>query len=308
MRRLFQVLVLFAALGSLAQEPPAPAGASPSRTDTRIKVRVDRVPVLFSALDRKDRFVTDLTRDEVHVFDNRKKQEIIEFAKESGLPLRIGLVVDASNSVRDRFKFEQEAAAEFLNSVLRHGSDRAFLISFDTSVEVVQDFTDDLEKLTRALRSMRPGGGTALYDAIYYAARDKLMNEETSGGVRRTIVVISDGDDNQSRMSREETLAMAQRAEVTIFSISTNISGIEQHGDKVLRRFAEETGGRIFFPFKLTDLTRSFEQISEELRSQYSLLYRPNTPRDGGFHTIEMVSLRKGIKLRARKGYFAARE
>ncbi len=301
-------LFLVGWLVSPAQNPPpSPAGRADSKTDTQIKVRVDRVPVLFSALDRKERFVTDLAREEVTVFDNRKKQEVLEFAKETDLPLRIGLLIDSSNSIRDRFKFEQEAAAEFLQSVLRRKTDRAFLLSFDTNAEIVQDFTNDLEKLTEALRGLRAGGGTALYDAVYYAARDKLMAEEP-GGARRTIVVISDGDDNQSRASREDALAMAQRAEVTIFAISTNISGIETMGDKVLRRFSEETGGRIFFPFKLSDLSRSFSQISEELRSQYSLLYRPNTPRDGSFHAIEVVSLRKGVKLRARKGYFAVRE
>lgn len=302
MRYVFPVvaLVLFACL-LWAQEAP----------DTQVrseifKLRVDRVPVLFTALDRKERFVTDLTRSEVEVLDNRKKQEVIGFSRETDLPLRIGMLIDTSNSIRDRFKFEQEAAAEFLTSVVRHKQDRAFLVSFDTNTEVVQDYTDDVGKLTDAVRSLRAGGGTALFDAVYHAAKDKLLNE--TGGVRRTIVVISDGDDNQSRVSREEALAMAQRAEVTIFAISTNISGVETMGDKVLKRFAEETGGRMFAPFKMTDLTRSFDQISEELRSQYALLFRPSTPRDGRFHDIEVVSLRKGVKLRARKGYYATRE
>lgn len=315
MRKVFLSVIAFGlGLGTLcldAQNPPAtaPAPERPQgRADTRFRVRVDRVPVLFSALDRKERFVTDLKRDEIQVFDNKKKQEIIEFAKESDLPLRIGLLIDTSSSIRDRFKFEQEAAVEFLQSVLRHQTDRAFVISFDTNTQVEQDFTSELESLSKAIYALRAGGGTALYDAVYYAARDKLMNEDQAGGVRRTIILISDGEDNQSRVSREDALAMAQRAEVTIFSISTNISGIRQRGDKILQRFAEETGGRVFFPFKMTDLTGSFERISEELRSQYSLLFRPSTPRDGAFHTIEVVSLRKGVNLRARKGYFAVRE
>ena len=297
---------------------PAPAGAPQERTDSRFVLRVDRVPVLFSATDRKDRFVIDLTKEELQVFDNKKKQEVLDFARETDLPLRIGLLIDASNSIRDRFKFEQEAASEFLQSVLRHQTDRAFLLSFDTNPEIVQDYTNDIELLNKSLRGLRAGGGTALYDAIYYAARDKLLNEEAGGGVRRTIIIISDGDDNQSRVSREDALAMAQRAEITIFAISTNVqagaagersSGAnETHGDRVLRRFVEETGGRIFFPFRLSDLGRSFEQISQELRSQYALLYRPSTPRDGRFHTIEVTSLRKGVNVRARKGYFASRE
>jgi Ca-activated chloride channel homolog len=300
------VLVLAAAVVA-GQAPTSPPAQESSRGDSQFRLSVDRVPVLFTALDQKDRFVKDLTREEVNVFDSKKKQEIVDFARETDLPLRVGLLIDTSNSIRDRFKFELEAAAEFLNSILQHKDDRAFLISFDTNTELVQDFTNDMEKLTNGLRSLRPGGGTALFDAVYHASRDKLLGDQTPVGVRRVIVVISDGDDNQSRVSREDALAMAQRAEVTIYAISTNISRIEEHGDKVMKRFAEETGGRMFSPFRMTDLTRSFEQIGQELRSQYALLFRPTTPRDGAFHNIEVVSLRKGVKVRARKGYFAVR-
>lgn len=298
------LLWLVFGLVSAADQPQA----RPPQVPPGFKIRVERVPVLFSAFDRKDRFITDLVKTDIEVRDNGKKQEIMDFSQETDLPLRVGLLIDTSNSIRDRFKFEQEAAIDFLRSVIRRKTDLAFLMSFDTNIEVVQDFTDDIEKLTQAIHQLRPGGGTALYDAIYLAARDKLFNQVVEGGLRRTLVVISDGEDNQSRASREETLAMAQRAEVTIFVIGTNITGIEQQGDKVLKRFAEETGGRAFFPFKLQDMTSSFENISRELRSQYSLIYRPNTPRDGTFHAIEVVSLRKGIKVRARKGYYATPE
>lgn len=300
-------VLLLAAVVVAGQAPTSPPAQEASRGDSQFRLSVDRVPVLFTALDQKDRFVKDLTREEVNVFDSKKKQQIVDFARETDLPLRVGLLIDTSNSIRDRFKFELEAAAEFLNSILQHKDDRAFLLSFDTNAEVVQDFTNDIEKLTNGLRSLRPGGGTALFDAVYHASRDKLMGDQTPVGVRRVIVVISDGDDNQSRVSREDALAMAQRAEVTIYAISTNISRIEEHGDKVMKRFAEETGGRMFSPFRMTDLTRSFEQIGQELRSQYALLFRPTTPRDGAFHNIEVVSLRKGVKVRARKGYFAVR-
>ena len=276
--------------------------------DANIRIRVDRVPVLFSALDRKDRYITDLTRDEIAVYDSKKKQEIIEFSRETNLPLRIALLIDTSNSIRDRFRFEQAAAIEFLQTVLRPQMDRAFLVAFDTNVEVVQDFTDDINKLRTGIESLRAGGGTALYDAIYHAVLEKLMKAEPEGSVRRTIVLLSDGEDNQSRVTREETLEMAQRGEVTIYVIGTNITRIQRRGDKVLRRFAEQTGGRIFFPFKLSDLTSSFRQIGHELRSQYVLLFRPSTPRDGAFHTIKVVARRKGVTVRARKGYYALEE
>lgn len=293
-------LVALALLGgALAQNP------ADTKTDTKFTVKTERVPVLFTAIDRKDRFITDLSKKDIEVFDSRKKQEVTDFSQETDLPLRVGLLIDTSNSIRERFKFEQEAAIDFMRKLIRPGKDKAFLMSFDTNTEVVQDFTDDLEKLTKAIRSLNAGGGTALYDAIYLAARDKLMTQTAETGVRRTVVLISDGEDNQSRAGREETLAMAQKAEVTLYAIGTNISGIEQPGDRVMRRFAVETGGRAFFPFKLQDMTGSFENISRELRSQYSLSFKPNTPRDGTFHAIEVVSLRKGIKVRARKGYFA---
>jgi VWFA-related protein len=303
-RLLFVFGIPVALLAALLFARPAPA----QQEQERIRVRVDRVPVLFTAFDRKQRFVTDLGRGEVHVFDNKKQQDIVDYSKETGLPLRIALLIDTSNSIRERFKFEQEAAIEFLQSVLRPKTDRAFVLSFDSSAEVVQDFTDDMGALSAAVRGLRPGGGTALYDAVYYAVRDKLMAQDPQGGVRRTMILISDGDDNQSRVSREDALAMAQRGEVTVFTIGTNMTQQEQHGDKVLRRFSEETGGRSFFPFQASDVSASFEQIGQELRSQYVLLYKPNTPRDGTFHDIQVVSLRKGVTIRARKGYFAAKD
>jgi VWFA-related protein len=284
--------------------PPAPQ-QKPGQTDVTIRVGVERVPVLFTAVDRKDRYITDLAKEDVQVYDNKKKQEVLSFTQETDLPLRVGLLIDTSNSIRDRFKFEQEAAIEFLRSIIRPGKDQVFLMAFDSNTEVVQDFTDNLDLLTKAIRDLRPGGGTSLYDAVYLASRDKLMQTTAEGGVRRTLILISDGEDNLSRASREEALAMAQRAEVTLFCIGTNISGNELPGDLVLKRFALETGGRSFFPFRLEDMTTSFQNISRELRSQYALFFRPNTPRDSTFHTIEVVSLRKGVKVRARKGYFA---
>jgi VWFA-related protein len=304
MRKPFCLLALVLAATTAAQQPAKPPAQKPG-TDVTIRETFPYVNVLFTASDRRDRFVTDLSKSDIQVFDNRKKQEIREFVRESDLPLRVGLLIDTSNSIRDRFKFEQEAAIEFLRSIIRPGADKVFLMCYDTNIELVTEYTDNLEELTKAIRALKAGGGTALYDAIYMGARDKFLNQPEDGSVRRIMVVIGDGDDNQSRASREETLTMVQRAEVVLFTIGTNISGQEQPGDKVLRRFATETGGRAFFPFRLQDMTTSFENISQELRSQYSLVYAPNTPRDGSFHTIEVVAQRKGVKVRARKGYFA---
>jgi VWFA-related protein len=219
----------------------------------------------------------------------------------------VGLLVDASNSVRDRFKFEQESAIEFLNQTIRPRYDKAFVIGFDVTPEVTQDFTDNTEALSSGVRSLRPGGGTAMYDALYYACRDKLLKAEQPGPVRRAIILLSDGDDNQSHVTREEAIEMAQRAEVIVYTISTNISGSIQRGDRVLERIADATGGRSFEPFQLHDVANAFAEIQDELRSQYALTYKPADFRsDGRYHTIEILAqTHKNLRVRSRHGYYA---
>lgn len=273
-----------------------------------IKVKVDEVNVIFTVTDKHGRFVKNLTKNDFAVVDdNRPAQTIVSFRSETDLPLRVGLLVDASNSVRDRFRFEQEAAIEFLNQIIRPRSDRAFTIGFDTTAEVTQDFTDNTELLSRGVRMLRPGGGTALYDALYYACRDKLMKAQTAGPSRRAIILLSDGEDNQSRVTREEAIEMAQRAEVIIYTISTNVSGVKLRGDKILERLAEATGGRAFFPFKIQDVANAFSEIQDELRSQYALSYKPADFRpDGRYRSIDIIAENhKSLRVRARKGYYA---
>ena len=152
------------------------AGGNPDDEVTVIRKRVNEVNVVFTVTDKRGHFVKDLTKDDFRVYDDNKPAESIRsFNRETDLPLRVGLLIDASNSVRDRFKFEQESAIEFLNQIIRRTSDKAFVIGFDTTPEVTQDMTDDTQALSKGVRMLRPGGGTAMYDAIYYAARDKLM-------------------------------------------------------------------------------------------------------------------------------------
>jgi VWFA-related protein len=223
------------------------------------------------------------------------------------LPLQVGLLIDASASVRDRFKFEQESAIEFLNQTVRKRYDEAFVVGFDVTPEVTQDFTDDTEKLAHGVRELRPGGGTAMYDALYYACRDKLLKQPQKGPVRRAIILLSDGEDNQSHVTREEAIEMAQRADAIIYTISTNVSGTKGAGDKVLERMADATGGRAFFPFQIRDVTNAFAEIQDELRSQYDVSYKPaDFKSDGHFRTIEIVANdRKNFRVRARRGYYA---
>jgi VWFA-related protein len=309
-----------AASGALSKSTTAPAGTAdrstgkadnPDDTLTVIRKRVDEVNVVFTVTDKRGHFVKDLTQNDFRVFDDSKPAESVRsFSRETNLPLRVGLLIDASNSVRDRFKFEQEAAIEFLNQIIRRKYDQAFVIGFDTTPEVTQDFTDDTEALSHGVRILRPGGGTAMYDAIYFACRDKLLKEDKSQvATRRAIILLSDGEDNQSRVSREEAVEMAQRAEVILYTISTNTSGLKLRGDKILEHFAEETGGKAFFPFKIQDVADAFSQIQDELRSQYAVAYKPaDFAPNGKYRKIEIMADNKKYKVRARKGYYAPRQ
>jgi Ca-activated chloride channel homolog len=283
--------------------------ASAQQDQSPIRAEVTRVNMLFTVTDKHGRFITDLTKDDFQITENKKPQEILEFTAETDLPLRLAVLIDTSNSIRDRFHFQQEAATNFINSVMRP-QDKAIVVSFDTSAELVADMTSNTNSLENAVRDLRPGGGTALYDAIFFACKDKLMLDHPMYKFRRAMVVLSDGEDNDSRYSREQALEMAQRAETVIYTISTNISHIETEGDKVMRYLAEQTGGASFFPFEAKDLNQSFENVANELRHQYNLFYRPQPlNNDGKFHTVGIkVKGHRDMVVRARKGYYARRD
>jgi VWFA-related protein len=286
--------------------PNAPGADNPDIP--RIRVGTNEVNVVFTVTDKHGKLITDLKQGDFQfVDDNKPATEIRSFHAETNLPLQVGLLIDASNSVRDRFKFEQESAIEFLNQTVRRGYDLAMVVGFDVTPEVTQDFTDDTEKLDHGVRELRPGGGTAMYDALYYACRDKLLKQAQAGPTRRAIILLSDGEDNQSHVTREEAIEMAQRAEAIVYTISTNVSGTKGTGDKVLERIADATGGRAFFPFQIRDVANDFAEIQEELRSQYAVSYKPaDFKPDGHFRTIEIVaSDRKNFRVRARRGYYA---
>jgi Ca-activated chloride channel homolog len=313
-----------AASGAPADTPPpaaapvpAPAQApanDPAKPDiddslTTLKKTVNEVRVVFTVTDRHGHYIKDLKRDNFRVLDDQKPAELRSFRSETDLPLQVGLLVDASNSVRDRFKFEQDAAIEFLNSNIRPAYDKAFVVGFDATPEVTQDFTDSTEHLSTGVRMLRAGGGTAMYDALYFACRDKLLKQEQTGPVRRAIILLSDGEDNLSHVTREEAIEMAARAEVIVYTISTNISGMKGSGDKVLERIADATGGRAFFPFQMREMSDAFLSIQEELRSQYAVAYKPaNFVADGRYRTIQIMAQDKGLKVRTRKGYYAPKQ
>jgi Ca-activated chloride channel homolog len=295
-----------------APTPPDNSAKSDSESDESVATivsRVNEVRVVFTVTDRHGHYIKDLKKNDFKVVDDRMPAELRSFRSETDLPLQVGLLIDASNSVRDRFKFEQEAAIEFLNATIRPHYDEAFVVGFDVTPEVVQDFTDNTEKLSVGVRSLRPGGGTAMFDALYFACRDRLIKHEQTGPVRRAIILLSDGEDNQSHVTREEAIEMAARAEAIVYTISTNISGMKGAGDKTLERIADATGGRAFFPFQMRDVSDAFLSIQEELRSQYAVAYKPaNFVADGRYRTIEIQAPGKGLKVRTRKGYYAPKQ
>jgi len=327
-RKILAAVFAFALVCSVAgaQTQPVPAQASPSpqnavaseaapsADDTMpvqtFRSRSDEVNVIFTVTDKHNKFIKDLKKDQFKILDNNKPpRQILDFSAETDLPLRVGLLIDASNSIRDRFLFEQDAAISFLHQIIRPKTDKAFVLAFDEVWDLTQDFTGDLDKLTKGIKVIRPGGGTALWDAVFYACRDKLMKEKESGPVRRAIILVSDGDDNQSRVLRQEAIEMAERAGVIVYAISTNLSNNPDEGDRSLKMLAEATGGQAFFPFKLQDVANAFHDINEELRSQYSVFYKPEDfQANGQFRAIQIMADNKKFKVRAKKGYFVPRQ
>jgi VWFA-related protein len=288
-------------------DPNAPNAPGDENIPT-IVTRTNEVNVVFTVTDKHGKRITDLKEGDFRVLDDNKPPDLIRsFHSETNLPLQVGLLIDASNSVRDRFKFEQESAIEFLNQTIRPRFDQAFVVGFDVTPEITQDFTDNTELLAHGVHELRPGGGTALYDALYFACRDKLLKAPKSTTVRRAIILLSDGEDNQSHVTREEAIEMAQRAEAIVYTISTNVSGTSGPGDKVLDRIADATGGRPFHPFQIRDVANAFAEIQEELRSQYAISYKPaDLKADGHYRTIEIVSNdKKNLRVRSRRGWYS---
>lgn len=317
---------------SAQQQQPQPPPQNPQDTQqsqTVIKVPVYLVDVLATVLNRRNKLVADLNKEDFKIIDDNSPQEIRFFSKQSDIPLRIGLLLDTSNSIRDRIKFEQDAAVNFLYTVLRRGKDQAFAMTFDDEPQIVQGFTGDTGLLRDQVLKTRAGGGTAVYDAIYEACAKQLSNPPRPQGdqqdvVRRVMVLISDGEDNLSDHTKSEAIEMAQRTGVVIYTISTSIQWVTTtaekdckatgsckyhmtEGDKTLQDLADETGGRSFYPYHVDDLDQSFQDIGDELRNQYQITYNPsNFIPNGKYHRIK-IELPKlnGYQIRARRGYYA---
>ncbi len=307
------------------------------------KVIVINVPV--SVLNKRGFPVIDLTRKDFEVFEDGKRQSITYFRQEPLPPLRIGLVLDTSNSMKMQMKFERDAASEFVYNILaaQNARNKIFLETFDESSNLVQDFTSDPDLLNTKIRSLKAGGGKALYDAIYNAC-EKMLHAGPPEDTRRLLVVISDGLDVQSKHTMAEAISMAHRAETAIYTIGNSTYGFANPGDKYLRELAEDTGGGSFFPLekevgadlatgylshgtmdpsgyeniglgarsgiytaeRLMHLSDALQSLGRELHSQYSIGYTPTDQNlDGTYRRIRVVVRRRDVKVRYKTGYFA---
>ncbi len=294
--------------GQDSRKTQAPEGGLPGRlSDQTYRVNVDLVNVLCSVFDKNtNAFLTNLTREDFSIYEDNQRQEINNFSRETDLPLTIAMLIDTSQSVAPKLRFEQEAAISFFQSILRE-KDRAMLLSFDSDVNMLQDFTNDPNKMARQIRKLRAAGGTSMYDAIYKACDEKLIRETG----RKAIIILSDGEDESSKATIHQAKEMALRAEALIFGISVTRGGFfgvggSREGDNALKELSQETGGRVFMPFKLDELDDSFRQINQELRSQYNIGYFSTNPaRDGSYRKLEIKVPERGLKLTYRKGYYA---
>ena len=294
-----------------AAQQAAPGAQDADQSAPVIRANVNEVNLIFTVTDKHGHYIPNLKQSDFALLDDQRAPERVNsFRQQINLPLRVGIVIDTSTSIRSRFQFEQQSATEFLLQTLKSRSDRAFVMGFDVTPNVTQDWTNNLDGLETGINRLRPGGGTALFDAVYTACRDKLLDiSRGQEPVRKAMILISDGDDDQSRVRPDEAIKMCQRAETIVYGISTNWTPSRGRGDKVMSDMAAATGGRVFFPPSVEEMANSFHSIEEELRSQYSLVYTPAEFKyDGSFRTIYLYCTDRRYQVRARKGYFAPRQ
>jgi VWFA-related protein len=328
--------------GQSSQPTPSPSGAKPSSNSTAnspgssseteqqakqsdhsqqpsqvsqengaytITTVVNEVNLIFTVTDKHGHFIRDLKESDFSLLDDHMAPaEVYSFTQQSNLPLRVGLMIDTSSSIRSRFQFEQNAAVEFLLSVLRPQIDKAFVMGFDVSQDITQKYTNSGDLLSSGIRKLAPGGGTALYDALYTACHDEMLPLHGPPLIRKVIILLSDGDDNQSHATLDDAVKMCQRADTTVYAISTNDSPSRDRGDDILKAISLVTGGRAFYPPRMEEVSSAFQSIQEELRSQYSLVYKPaDFKADGSFRPIYLTSTDRKYRVRVQKGYFAPR-
>ena len=272
-----------------------------------LKVGVDLVNVSLTVTDHNGQYIPGLNQSDFTVEEDGRKQDIQYFARENELPLTLAILVDESPSIEPVFKREKRTAIHFLTSNLQP-SDLALVIGFDESVTLMQDFTEDSRLLSAAIRDLRIGPGTALYDAIYLAAREKLQHEAG----RKAIILISDGEDTASKLQFSEALRAIHGSDAVVYSIFNRFKydscdDYFDGGDPgTLKKLSKDTGGAVFFLDENSDFDAIFAEIGRALRSQYSIGYRSANPaHDGKYRRIRIIPNDHRLRVRARKGYFA---
>jgi VWFA-related protein len=284
------------------------ASTNPDESLLTLHAAVSEVHLVFVVTDKHGHYVRDLKQEDFKILDDRRPPEkILSFKSETDLPLQLGLLIDISQSVRERFTFEQEEAIAFLQQTLRPKYDQAFVMGFDMTPKVTQDFTDDIGKLEAGIHLLQPGSLTAMYDAVYYSC-NKLLKQSQSMPVRRVLILLSDGFDNSSSETRERAIETAQRTQVSVYTISTTLTA-GGRGQKALAAIAEKTGGRSYTPTQITEVADAFTAIQTELRSQYAVSYKPAAFKlDGHYRTIEIRTRnRQALRIRSRTGYRPAK-
>jgi VWFA-related protein len=315
------LLAAFLFLPAGSAQDQAQTGAN-DQDDSVIRVDVNLVDIYFSVRDKDNRFITSLNREDFTVLEDGQPQEIRNFSRETDLPLTIGLLVDVSGSQQNLLDIERHAASQFFQQVLRPKKDLAFLISFGSEAELLQDYTGSPNLLEEGLDNMHlsvslgglgPGPvptaqrkGTILFDTVYLAA-DEMLKGEVG---RKVLVLITDGIDLGSHYKREDAIRAAHKSDAIVYSIYYSdpgaYGGFGGGGDGDLKKLSEETGGRLFRVSNKQPLDEIFSQIQEEMRSQYALGYSPtNDKHDGSFRGIEIKTSDRNMRVQARKGYYA---
>jgi Ca-activated chloride channel homolog len=294
-----------------AEQKP-PAGQDPQEPGQAVSERTVNVRLPVSVVNKNNGFVTDLKQADFEIYEDKTKQAIESFVAQSSLPLDVAVLMDTSNSVKPKLKFEKDAAVSFLQTMLITRQDRALFATFDSEVELQQDFTNRIDLLSKAIDKVKARGETRLYDAVYRVCEEKMFAIQ---GRRRAMVIITDGDDTVSERELKDAVDIAQRSETVVFVISTKAGGlfgvqagmVDAKEDKVLKRIAGDTGGRAFFTASVLELEKSFTAIAQELRSQYMISYSPaNDKFDGKFRQIDIrLPGYKDLRIRAKKGYTA---
>ena len=274
-----------------------------------IQKQVQEVDILFTVTDRRNRFVRDLTSSDFAITDNGElPKRITYFQSRADLPLRIAIVLDTSDSVEQSFPFEQKTAAMFLTQILRPASDLALIIGFNNQVQVAQPATNDTELLSRAIRSLHVAGRTAIYDAVSVASKELgRINDVPLSRRVIVIVLVTDGEDNDSHLDINQAIEIAQRNASLVYVISTNelATSRADSPDAAMKELSEATGGNRFHAEAQSDLKNAFSNMQKELRSQYAIGYAPvDAAPDGSFHRLSVVGP-KNLRIYCRKGYFA---